>query len=83
MITKKGLERRISEEERFIPKNTKVIDELSLKLEQVLREIEAVKKAHEDLNMLGIVNKGTSKNIIVRNQELERLRKEGVNVVRA
>lgn len=81
-MSKKGLERRIAEEESYVPRDTKKLDELGLKYDQVLRDIEEMKRQHEHLNKLGITNKIHSKNIVIRYKELDKLRKEGLNVVR-
>lgn len=80
--SKKGLERKIAQEEKFVPRDTSKIDELNLKYDMVLRDIESVKKKHDYLNNLGVKNKIKAKNQIIRQRELDKLRKEGVNVVR-
>lgn len=80
--SRKRLERRIAEEEKFVPKDTKRIDELNLKLEEVMRDTRQVKAQHDFLNNLGLKNRVKARNEIIRQKELDKLRKEGVNVVR-
>lgn len=81
-MSKKGLERRIFQEECIVPKDTKKIDELNIKLDEILRKIDQVKAQHDFLNNLGVKNRVKAKNEIVRQKELNKLRKEEVNVVR-